>query len=39
MRPPKMVPWALVSRGIMSTRMAGSFHLGSGSTIRLRLFR
>ncbi len=27
--PPKIVPYAFVSRGIMSTRMAGSFHFGS----------
>src|SRR5882724_1185417 len=32
MTPPKMVPCALVSRGIMSTRMAGSFHFGCGVT-------
>src|ERR1700686_4805850 len=40
--PPKIVPCAFVSRGIMSTRIAGSFHfvltsIRSGALLRLRL--
>src|SRR3954469_24278211 len=37
MTPPKIVPCAFVSRGIMSTRMAGSFHFDEISSTRSAL--